>query len=124
MEVAGKTVLHALQEALEERLTVAARIEEELEGLDGRMDELVASRGATLLELARHYLSEITRENVDRAFAEIRGDLEGILARKRRQQRKLRHAVAGLQGPHQRREKELASVTQRLNETVARRESL
>lgn len=95
-----------------------------LTALDQQVSDLVARRGGALLDLARHYLPDMTRETVERTFAEVRDDLREILARKQRRERELQDQLAAAERSADEQEAELGRVTELLNAKVAEREKL
>jgi chromosome segregation ATPase len=108
---------HAAGQEVERGRAEAARLE-------GQLRELVATRGTTLVELARHYLPEISRPNVERSFAEVRDELTAILAQKEQKARELHESLGASNEEAARTNAELDGVTDRLNEKVRRREEL
>jgi hypothetical protein len=95
-----------------------------IEDSDQKAKELVDRRGAALLDLAKHYLPDISAETVQGSFYEVRDDLAAILAQKQRRQRELQDQVAGAERETEHLEAELNRVTLQLNEKVAERERL
>lgn len=92
--------------------------------LDQQVDELLSRRGEAFLDLARHYLPDISPERIQGTFVEIRDDLLEVLARKTRRQRELEQQLAAQQRDLEAREAALADVTDQLNRKVAQREEL
>ncbi len=106
---------------------VRRQLEEHVAGLtalDQQVNDLVARRGGALLDLARHYLPDMTQETVERTFVEVRDDLRDLLARKQRRERELQDQLAALERTAEQQEAELARVTELLNAKVAEREKL
>ena len=59
----GSIIFRQLQSALDDARGTVLRVKQTADLLDGQMNELVARKGAALLELARHYLPEISRSS-------------------------------------------------------------
>lgn len=98
MKVPGADVFRELRGSLDEIHGDAARVRDEHQRLDSRMNDLITERGAALLELARHYLPTISRDAVESSFAEIRDDLRAILERKDRRSTELTGRLERLRG--------------------------
>ena len=77
-----------------------------------------------LLELAHHYLPEISRETIASSFREIREDLRQVLASKQRRQQQLGQELEKIETDILRQQVELDQVTEALDEKVAQREKL
>lgn len=92
--------------------------------LDGKVSELVERRGDALLDLAKHYLPDMSLASIQGAFVEIRDDLLEVFSRKQRRQQQLQDEAAGCEREVEHREAELQRVTDELNEKVAERERL
>ncbi len=91
---------------------------------DDDLRSLVARRGDTLLQLARHYLPDISRTTIQKTFEEIRDELLAVLARREARQREVRRDLDDARKTIDLRVRTLDEVTARLNEKVARRELL
>ncbi len=92
--------------------------------LDQQVNDLVARRGGALLDLARHYLPDISRDTIQRTFVEVRDDLLEVLARKQKREREVHDLVAAAERQVEHQEVELGRVTEELNAKVAEREKL
>ncbi len=95
-----------------------------INALDQHMNELVSRRGGALLDLARHYLPDITLETIQQTFVEVRDDLLEVLARKQRREREPHDQSAAAERTAEHQEAELARITELLNAKVAEREKL
>lgn len=124
MSQPGSIIFRQLQSALDEARGTVLRVKQGLELLDGQMNELVARKGAALLELARHYLPEISRSSIEATFVEIRSSLLEVLGRKERTQAELTARVSRFVETCCTLEQQLAEVTDQLNEQVRKREAL
>lgn len=95
-----------------------------IQALDQHVNELVSRRGGALLDLAKHYLPDITLETVQQTFVEVRDDLMEVVARKQKRERELHDQTAAAERTVEHHEAELARVTESLNAKVAEREKL
>ena len=124
MSLEGTDAFQELQAALERAKGVLADCQGETDRLDGQMHDLLARRGEALLELARHYLPEISRPVIESTFEGIRGDLFAILARREARRKELQARLAEGNEEIRRRDAGIDDVTDRLNEKVVLREQL
>lgn len=122
--LAGSHVERLLQQAVDR---VRRQVDEHVAGmreLDGKVGELVERRGTALMDLAKHYLPDISLASIQSTFVEIRDDLLEVFARKQRRQQQLQDEAAGCERQVEHLEAELQRVTDALNEKVAERERL
>jgi hypothetical protein len=124
MPTEGSDVLNRLQAALRTAGESLAKYDADASAVDAQARDLVARRGEALLELARHFLPEITRPAIQSTFEGIRGDLTAILARKESRQRDLRDRLSAAEDAARRLDAETDAVTARLNAKVAGRAAL
>ncbi len=120
----GSILFTQLQSALDEARGASRRAKQSLDLLDGLMDELVARKGAALLELARHYLPEMSRPAIEATFVEMRSSLLEVLGRKERTQAELTARRERFINAAAKLEQQLVEVTAQLNEQVRQREIL
>ncbi len=120
----GSIIYRQLQSMLDDARGTVLRVKQGLALLEGQMNELVARKGAALLELARHYLPEISRSAIETTFVEIRSSLLEVLGRKERTQAELASRANRFVETCATLEQQLAGVTDQLNEQVRRREAL
>mgnify|MGYP002623509076 CR=1 FL=1 len=83
----GQQVYEFLTAKLDERRERAATLQAEVAELDQRVTELISRRGKALIDLARHYLPEMTQAAISNTFAPVRDDLQAVLKRKHRRQK-------------------------------------
>lgn len=124
MPTEGIDVLTALQAAAEAAGAEVGQCEAEANALDAQARELVARRGEALMELARHFLPEISRAAIQANFEGIRGDLTAILARKEARQKELRAKLDAAEAETRLHNAEIDTVTRALDAKVAERERL
>lgn len=124
MPIPGADIYHQLQTALDQQRTAVAEMKRNVDVFDHQLNELVARKGAALLELAQHYLPEFSRSSVEATFAEVRASLLEILGRKERIHAELTARAGRFVDTCRGLEIDLDRVTQQLNEHVRRREEL
>jgi DNA repair exonuclease SbcCD ATPase subunit len=92
--------------------------------LDQQVDSLVSRRSQALLDLAKHYLPDISVENVQRTFAGVRSDLLELIQRKQQREEALHRELEQRSAELDATEQRLHTVTDQLNQKVAEREQL
>jgi chromosome segregation ATPase len=120
----GREVGRVLERAVEQ---VRQRLSAHADGireLDAEMNELIAKRSETLVELARHYLPDLKLETIQGSFVEVRDELLDLLAQKQRRQLELQDQASGATREVEHQDAELDRVTDELNAKVAEREQL
>ena len=120
----GSIIFRQLQSALDDARGTVLRVKQGLELLDGQMSELVARKGASLLELARYYLPEISRSSIESTFVEIQSSLLEVLGHKERTRAELTTRMSRFVETCAKLEQQLADVTAQLNELVRKREAI
>jgi len=121
MPTDGATVMNALDQALADATTDVTASEDQSAALDRQLDELVAHRGETLVELSRHYLPSITQQTIDATFVEVRDDLQNIIARRQRQERLVQDQIAAISTTRDQLNEQLTTCTEELNLVVDQR---
>lgn len=124
MTQTGVSIYRRLQQALDESRRAAQSYQHEQALLDGQINDLVAQKGAALLDLARHYLPEISRPAVESTFIEIRTTLLEVLGRKERAQAELTARSQRFVERCESLGEQLTEITNQLNESVRERERL
>jgi hypothetical protein len=124
MVTEGAAVFVQIDRALSDAQREVERERAEASRLDAQLRELVASRGEALDELARHYLPDVTRPQIEQTFVEVRGDLLAILRDKEQRRQEIEDQLVAGREQARKVESELEAVTARLNEKVKQREDL
>lgn len=124
MVTEGATVFEALDRERSHARQEVERDRAEAAQVEAQVRELVASRGATLQALAKHYLPDLGASPIERSFEGIRAELQAIAAKKEGHRRELQERLAAARGETANEESALAERTQRLNALVARRGEL
>jgi len=120
----GTEFFQQLQHAIERARREADGCKNKVVALDDRLDELIGRKGETFVELAKHYLPEITKVAVENTYGEVRDELLDTLARKQRHESKLNDRIAEMEASRAKHELELAAVTQQLNASAEQRDQL
>jgi chromosome segregation ATPase len=124
MPVSGQTVFRELQQSLDTVRAESAALRGEWERLDRQVTDLVEQRGSVLLELARHYLPDLSHETIAGTLEGIREQLQQVLERKERRQVELSGQLSRLVADRSQLEGELSGITEQLNVKVRTREEL
>lgn len=120
----GREVGRVLERAVEQvrqRLSVHA---DGIRELDAQMNELIARRSETLIELAQHYLPDLKPETIQGSFFEVRSELLDLLSQKQQRQLELQDRTSAARREVEHQDAELDRVTDELNDKVAERERL
>lgn len=104
-------------------LSVSA-LEESSRKVDQQMGQLVSKRSDEFLELARHYLPDLSMETVERSFSGVRQELSELLQRKQQRERELTDDIEKTETAIANDSKETDRVTDELNEKVKLRDEL
>lgn len=123
-KLSGRSVAQALNQAAEQLRSQQTECQTSIRGLDESTNEWVKRRGKTLLELAEHYLPDVSRESILVSFRDVRDELLEVLKRKQRRERELHDALIKDEADATRIKNSLEDVTERLNEMVAQRQEL
>lgn len=118
--VVHKQLLQAYQEAQHELETARG----EIAAAGAELGELTEGRGDTLLDLARHYLPELTPAAVEKTWTDARHWIHEILLRKQSHVAKLDGELATIAARRGDAERELAAITARLDEATIAQQSL
>jgi chromosome segregation ATPase len=124
MPTEGTEVFASLRDGLREAGGTVERCEADAAGLDAQTQELLARRGEALLELARHFLPEMSRPAIASTFEGIRGDLSAILARQEARRKELHSQREAAERDAREHDAQIDEVTRALNAKVAERERL
>ncbi len=124
MPVPGVSVFQELQASLANVRAEASVLRDDWTKMDKQFDELVADRGAALLDLARHSLPDLSRESIAGTLTGIQDDLRSILTRKELRVEELTGQLQRLEQEREQTAVELADVTALLNEKVRQRDQL
>jgi hypothetical protein len=117
----GREVLKVLEDSLANARARSNELQNSLAQLDHVTQEAVERRGKALLDLARHYLPEMSAQTVERTFAEVRRDLQEVLLRQQRKERELQAEWDQALDQRKQLESQLEQVTNELNTLVERR---
>ncbi len=102
----------------------ADRSSSKLDGRRARLKDIVAKRGDSLLELARHYLPEFNEGSVSETFGEVRHDLELLLEERSGRLEELDRGIEAADRELDLAESDLDQLTEELDAKVAERDDL
>jgi chromosome segregation ATPase len=105
----GQAILGRLRKAQEDARADAARIAREALNAERELKDALEEKGKAVLELATHYLPELSRDRVDATFAQVRDELATVVDRQER-------ARAELSGRRDRFDESCRSFQQQLND--------
>ncbi len=118
MPISGPVLHRQLMDAY---ANAQARLEEERQKISStksERDDLVDHRGDALIELAEHYLPDLSENSIRNTWQEIRGSLADALMRKQDHQRRLRDALAAANASRVELENELVAIGAELDAAV------
>jgi hypothetical protein len=124
MSIEGSTIHNALRRESELATADVDRLRAESSRVDQTARELVERKARALMELARHYLPQMSRPAVESTMAGVRGELLGLLAEKERFEAGLRNRRKQAEVDLRHLEARLDEITGRLNQKVHEREEL
>jgi hypothetical protein len=124
MPIPGAAIYHQLQDALDQNRSAVASQKRNVDLLDEQLNDLVARKGAALLELARYYLPDFSRSSVETTFAEVRSTLLEVLGRKERTRAELTARAGRSIESVRTLDENLDLINTQLNEQERRREEL
>jgi hypothetical protein len=124
MPIEGATVYQLLRREADSARAEADRARSENASAEQSARALVERKGAALLDLARHYLPEMTRAAIEQTMAGARESLLAVLAEKERAEADLRARSSEAEQRLRACESALDAVTERLNAKVRQREAL
>ena len=90
-QVTGRDILRQLERATSNARSRADGIRADLDKLDKFMEDVLARRGESLVELAQHYLPDMSSDTIARQFNEVRGHLQRLLHDKQQRERDLQN---------------------------------
>jgi len=96
----------------------------DLDKLDDFVNDIIARRGNSLVELAQHYLPNMTSTTVQGQFAEVRNELEHLMHRKQQHEQKLQNAWDDCLDRRSQLDAKLDQITEQLNAAAQRRDEL
>lgn len=123
-EQSGLRVLGELRRGCEEARSAAIACRQLVAQREDDAAQAVRERGLALLDLARHYLPEVSRPAIEATFHEVRGRLEGVLAKKQAREAEVRGQWEAALDERADLERQLDAATAELNALVAQREAL
>ena len=113
-----------MQQQLTALRTATTSSRDDAATITSKSAELLTRRGDKVLELAQHFLPELSREAAQSVFAGIRGELLAVVERKDARQREIAAQIEQLTAEEKRQQAELESTTAALNAKAQQRETL
>ena len=124
MPIRGPQLFQELQRAQSRIHQAVAALEESSRNVDERMDQFVSQRSDEFLELARHYLPDISMETVERSFVGVRDELVALLKKKQAREQELLTSIERAEKAIDEDTAETDRVTEKLNEKAKQRDEL
>lgn len=124
MPISGPVVHQQLLQAYQEAQHELETARGEIAAAGAELGELTEGRGDTLLDLARHYLPELTPAAVEKTWTDARHWIQEILLRKQAHVAKLDGELNTIASRRSHAESELASITAKLDEATLVQQSL
>lgn len=124
MSIEGATVYRSLRGEAEAATAAASQLNQASERIENEARALVEQKSGTLLELARHYLPEMSRPAVEQTMDGVRDELRSVLAKKEAAERALQRDQSAAEAELRDGESALDALTKRLDEKVREREAL
>jgi hypothetical protein len=122
--IPGSEVLHSLERAFRDAQMRSEDVRANLHRLDEIVQGVVQQRGHALLDLARHYLPDLSGDTVSTQFVEVRSHLEQLLQKKQRHEAKLQSLWDANLDRRSQLEQQVDESTNRLNDLATRRNQL
>ena len=122
--IRGPQIFSALQQAQRQVHNNIAELEKSTREFDGKMDRLVSIRSEEFVELAKHYLPDLSIESIEQSFVGVRSELMAIFRRKMLREEELSAAIELAQQTILQAQEETDRVTQELNEKAEERDHL
>ncbi len=117
-------MLNSLERANRSAQAQAERVRANLDRLDDFINDVVQQRGRSLVELAEHYLPEMSSGTVSRQFIEVRNQLQQLLEKKQQREAELQRSWDANLDRRSQLEIEVDGLTSQLNDLAARRDEL
>ncbi len=116
MTLSGSDMHRLLMDGYKDIQFRIERLREEASAVDSQRGDLAEDRSDALVNLAEHYLPELTRDAIENSWGEVRDQLNQILMRKEDQRRRSTAALADLTQRRQAQEERLGELDASLTE--------
>ncbi len=117
-------MLSTLEHSIREVRTRCDSVRSNLDKLDDFIDDVIQQRGHALVELAQHYLPDLSGSTVSQQFIEVRSQLQQLLKEKQRREVELQSSWDANLDRRSQLESEVETLTDRLNDLAAQRDEL
>jgi chromosome segregation ATPase len=122
--IPGGEVVRQLENSRRDARRRADEVRANLDKLDDFMKDLVERRGEVLVELAQHYLPDISSSTVANQFKEVRGHIEELLRRKQRHEAELQDQWDAMLDRRSGLDDQIEKVTGELDNLATKRDEL
>ncbi|QDU56255.1 coiled-coil domain-containing protein [Aeoliella mucimassa] len=123
-QITGRDILRELERAVQDARHRAEGVRADLDKLDKFMQDVIERRGESLVELAQHYLPDMSSETIAKQFREVRGHLQQLLHTKQQREKDLQTAWDDNLDRRGKLETEIDQLTHRLDELATKRDEL
>ena len=124
MPISGPVIHRQLMDGYKETEARLESVRQRSQDVDRLRDELDEQRSEALIDLAEHYLPELTREAIRNTWIEVRSSISQILLRKEDHCNRLRNSLQQKNDQRQHAESRLNKVTADLDEAISEQEEL
>ena len=111
MPISGPVIHRQIMEGYKETEARLESVRQRSQDVDRRRDELDDQRSEALMDLAEHYLPELTREAIRNTWIEVRSSISQILLRKEDHCNQLRNQLNLLKDQAERSNDRLTEIT-------------
>lgn len=122
--ISGGEVARQLERVHHDARRRAEEVRAGIDKLDHFIQELIAQRGGALVELAQHYFPDLSQTTIEKQFAEVRGQLSGLLEQKQRREAELHETWDRCLDRRADLDLQIEKVTEVLDELANRRDEL
>ena len=122
--IRGPQVFAALQQAQSQARQNLHELEKSTSDFDSKMDQLVSQRSEEFVELAKHYLPNLSMETIERSFVGVRSELTEIFRRKKLREEEIIAAIDLAQQTILQAQEQTDQVTEQLNKKAEERDQL
>lgn len=124
MAISGPDMHRLLMDGYKDIQNRIEQLRNETLAIDSQRGDLAEDRSGALVNLAEHYLPELTRDAIENSWIEVRDRLNQILMRKEDQRRRLTEALTELNQRRSDQEQRLVQLNTSLDEAQATQDDL
>lgn len=119
MTISGPAMHRLLMDGYKDAQQRLEDMRSDISSFDSQRDDLGADRGDALLDLAKYYLPELTADNIESSWVEVRERVRQVLMRKEDRQRRVTAALAEAKDRRNLQEDRLLEINESLDEARA-----